>query len=430
MRFLNVSVLFLGMRTGIKRRISFPNKLAGEPGISLLFATWLKKQSDRYPLQYFLKKKQEFRGLELICADEDCKEPKSLANYGCTADFEGGKCDVRPLKLQADVIEEDGIEKIVPSTLRIWCPRGHHLYGKRFGARCEKDGGRLKYFLVGNEKDEFLLYSILELSHGLGYKTTTYYQAYLSCGGNVRKALNWLAEKGYFEKKEIDLVYRKWINEPDAYKITEKGLEKYNELKQTLSTWLYREFGRLLYARGSYFWKVEEPLEQKVKRYDTLIQQLSVSDLPQEMSDQICAEFTFDNVFYKRLEKAIKNKALPEDKRERFRVLRNQQISEECKLELVEEFGMKFRGIKKALAIKLRHDLEENTQTVFPLLEKLYNNPGHIAIERNGCIYRFSIPHLIKEEDSTLITHVPSGYLPQIYEADAKYADWSLADKL
>jgi hypothetical protein len=157
---------------------------------------------------------------------------------------------------------------------------------------------------------------------------------------------------------------------------------------------------------------------------------MKINELPQETLDQICAEFTLDNVFYKRLEKAIKNKALPEDKRERFRALRNQQLSQECKLELVGEFEMKFRGVKKALAIKLRHDLEEKTQAVFPLLEKLYNNPGHIAIERNGCVYTFSIPHLIRDEDSTLIAHVPSGYLPQIYEADAKYADWSLAGAL
>ncbi|MEM2874049.1 MAG: hypothetical protein QW063_01135 [Candidatus Nanoarchaeia archaeon] len=402
------------------QRVSFPNKLAGEPGISLLFATWLKRKG---LLGLFLEKKKNFKGLELICADKDCQEPKALSNYSC------GECGAGPLKLQADVIIEGGIEKIVPSTLRIWCPRGHSLYGKRFDARCEKDGARLKYFLVGNERDEFLLYSILELSLGEAYKTTTYYQAYLSCGSNVRKALSWLAEEGFLEKKELGLTYRRWINEPDAYKITMKGCEKHSEFCQILGDPLRQEFGEMVHYRSCELSKIEENLEQKIQRYNTLIRELKVSDLPQETIDKICAEFTPDDIFYKKLDEAIKNKQLPEEKREKFMVLRNQQLSQEDKLELVKEFKMKATSIKKMLAIELKHDLKKGTQTIFPLLEKLYYNPGIITIKQIGCIYFFQIPHLTKDK-FTLIKHVPSSYLPQIYEADKRYVDWELAREL
>ena len=129
------------------------------------------------------------------------------------------------------------------------------------------------------------------------------------------------------------------------------------------------------------------------------------------------------------MSKALKSKDVPEGEKEKLRILVNQPLDYDVKLELVKELNIKFAGIKKALAIKLRQDMEDNTQTVFPLLERIYNNPGKISIEKVGCFLYFTIPDLTKNENY-LIEHVPSSYLPQIFAMDHKNADWSLADAL
>lgn len=412
----------------LMRQEPFPSPLAENPGVTLLFATWL--QENKLGLREFLKRREGFENLELICADRKCRRPYSLSGFSCRF------CGDKNLNLKVDVKFEKGEEKIVPGTLRIWCSNTreeyqgpHSMYGTRFGARCKDDGARLEYFLVGNERDEFLPYTILELSTESG-KTTPFYQAVLSGKTNVSAALDFLAKKGFLKKEGIDLSYRNWIKEPSCFKMTKKGKEELSRLRRVVGYDNRRNFERFIIERRQQLGKIEEGLEQKAQRYTTLVRDINVTELPLDTLDYICAEFSADDFFQRKIDYALKHEEFSDALKEKLAEARNKNsLGEQTKLWLVQTLGIKYKGIKKALEIQLENDLQNDLQTVFPVLEKIYHNPGRIKIEREGCFFYFTIPKLTKNEEM-LIEHVPSSCLPEIFQNDKNRVDYSLIFEL
>jgi len=340
-------------------------------GPRILWKTYLLRQNYYEDVFRTLDKflDDSLQKMQLKC--DKCNMPYSLEDIVCNDC--GSEKSLR--------IEHKLVDDKLAGRVRIncgSCRKSYYLPSERV-ATCDKHpNNNLSYFLTGNEQTELLTITCLAAADEEIRSSTEYLQAICSAESSVSEALRWMSAPHIDLLKERRLNFNaKDIRDPNIYVITAKGKGWLRERME-----LFKEngfddmFKAFIADREKQLYNIQIKDDDGLRRYIASKQDFKIRNLSKKTRDFIRKEG-----FYYSVRDGI------------IRQIDENQLPPKL-LELLKEEYERFKQ-QKEKSISARY----------------------------GAVVYYNVPIIVKEGTEDMkIRHIPSCYLPQIFDKDKQEA--------